>query len=273
MTISRDVAPAPVLPQAAEELIVVPARHPWRWAVTAVVAVLLAMAINALVTNPAWDWPTVGQFLFAPSILRSVVLTLQLTVLGIVVGFVLGTVLAVMRMSPNPLLRSVSWAYIWIFRSVPLIRPEPKDVAGLTISVSSGTNQEEILVGWDEQNRAAGLAPVNFQYYQSTGDYYLALDSGRIDAYFGPNPTLTYHAAVGGTTKIVGSVSGGGNVTADIAAMTRKDNGLVRALNEALNTVIQNGRYAEVLDRWKLTSEAVPTSQVNPPGLPRKPAS
>jgi polar amino acid transport system permease protein len=79
------------------------------------------MAINALVTNPAWDWPTVGQFLFAPSILRSVVLTLQLTVLGIVVGFVLGTVLAVMRMSPNPLLRSVSWTYIWIFRSVPLI--------------------------------------------------------------------------------------------------------------------------------------------------------
>jgi polar amino acid transport system substrate-binding protein len=150
---------------------------------------------------------------------------------------------------------------------------EPKDVAGLTISVSSGTNQEEILLGWDEQNRAAGLAPVNFQYYQSTGDYYLALDSGRIDAYLGPNPTLAYHVAVGGTTKIVGSVSGGGDITADIAAMTRKDNGLVRALNEALNTVIQNGRYAEVLGRWNLASEAVPTSEINPPGLPRKPAS
>jgi hypothetical protein len=38
--------------------------------------------LNALVTNPAWDWPTVGQFLFAPSILRAVGLTLQLTVLG-----------------------------------------------------------------------------------------------------------------------------------------------------------------------------------------------
>jgi polar amino acid transport system permease protein len=121
VTLSRDVTPAPVLHDPAEELTVVPARHPWRWAATAVVAVLLAMAINALVTNAAWDWPTVGQFLFAPSILRSVVLTLQLTVLGIVVGFALGTVLAVMRMSPNPLLRSVSWTYIWIFRSVPLI--------------------------------------------------------------------------------------------------------------------------------------------------------
>lgn len=121
MTLSRDVAPAPALRDPAEELTVVPARHPWRRAATAVVAVLLAMAVNALVTNPAWDWPTVGQFLFAPSILRSVVLTLELTVLGIVVGFALGTVLAVMRMSHNPLLRAASWTYIWIFRSVPLI--------------------------------------------------------------------------------------------------------------------------------------------------------
>jgi polar amino acid transport system permease protein len=67
-----------------------------------VVTVLLAMAVNAVVTNPAWDWPTVGQFLFAPSILRAVALTLQLTVLRIVIGFVIGTVLAVMRLSPNP---------------------------------------------------------------------------------------------------------------------------------------------------------------------------
>ena len=36
-------------------------------------------------------------------------------------GFVLGTVLALMRLSRNPLLRGVSWTYIWIFRSVPLI--------------------------------------------------------------------------------------------------------------------------------------------------------
>jgi polar amino acid transport system substrate-binding protein len=57
------------------------------------------------------------------------------------------------------------------------------------------------------------------------GDYYLALDSGRIDVRLGPNPTAAYHVAVGGTTKIVGSISGGGDVPAEIAAMTRKDNG------------------------------------------------
>jgi polar amino acid transport system substrate-binding protein len=150
---------------------------------------------------------------------------------------------------------------------------KPADIAGLNIGVGSGTNQEQILLRWDEQNRAAGLAPANIQYYQSTGDYYLALDSGRLDAYVGPNPSAAYHVAVGARTRIAGTVSGGGDIEADIAAMTKKDNGLVGALNEALNSLIQDGRYKEVLGRWHLENEAVEASAINPPGLPRKPAA
>ncbi|MET8995713.1 ABC transporter substrate-binding protein [Amycolatopsis sp. NPDC004169] len=146
----------------------------------------------------------------------------------------------------------------------------PKDIAGLTVGVSAGTNQEQILLRWDQQNKAAGLAPAKFQYYQTTSDYYLALQSGRIEAYAGPNPTSAYHVAVDGKTKIVGTVSGGGTIPADIAAMTKKDNGLVKALQQALDTVIKNGQYAEVLKRWNLTSEALPASEINPQGLPRK---
>lgn len=147
---------------------------------------------------------------------------------------------------------------------------EPKDIAGLTVGVGAGTNQEQILLRWDQQNKAAGLAPVKFQYYQATSDYYLALQSGRIDAYVGPNPTSAYHVAVDGKTKIVGTVSGGGTIPADIAAMTKKDDGLVQALQQALDTIIKNGRYGEVLKRWNLTSEALPASEINPQGLPRK---
>ncbi|PRY11054.1 amino acid ABC transporter permease [Kineococcus rhizosphaerae] len=100
---------------------VLPARHPWRWVATAVVAVVAAMAVNALVTNPAWEWPTVGEFLFSATILESMWLTVKLTIVGTAIGLVLGTVLALMRMSKNPLLQGVSFAYISVFRSVPLI--------------------------------------------------------------------------------------------------------------------------------------------------------
>ncbi|MFI7051635.1 amino acid ABC transporter permease [Streptosporangium canum] len=100
---------------------VVTTRHPGRWVTAAAVVVLLAMAASALITNPAWEWEVVGEFLFAPSVLRSVVFTLELTALGIGFGFLLGTVLALMRMSANPLLSSVAWGYIALFRSIPLI--------------------------------------------------------------------------------------------------------------------------------------------------------
>lgn len=49
---------------------VMPARHPWRWVASAVAAVLLAMALHALVTNPAWEWHVVSQYLFYETIRR-----------------------------------------------------------------------------------------------------------------------------------------------------------------------------------------------------------
>jgi polar amino acid transport system permease protein len=63
----------------------------------------------------------VGRFLFSATILRSLWFTVELTLVGTAIGLVLGTVLALMRMSDNPLLTGVSFTYISVFRSVPLI--------------------------------------------------------------------------------------------------------------------------------------------------------
>lgn len=146
---------------------------------------------------------------------------------------------------------------------------EPKDVAGKVIAVTSGTNQEKILVDWSAQNVAAGLKATDIKYFQNSSDYYLALQSGRIDAYLGPNPSSAYHAATSGQTEVIGNFSGGATVQGKIAATTKKDSGLVTPVQEALNQLIANGKYAEVLERWGLSDEAVPTSEINPQGLPK----
>ncbi|MEU0480846.1 transporter substrate-binding domain-containing protein [Streptosporangium sp. NPDC006013] len=148
---------------------------------------------------------------------------------------------------------------------------KPADIAGLNVSVGSGTNQEKILLEWDAQNQKAGLKAAQIQYYQKYGDVLLALKSGRIQAYLGPNPPIAYQVAVGGDSRIVGTLSGGGSVEGLIAVMTLKGNGLVQPVNEAINTLIENGRYLEVLKRWGLENEALPKSLINPPGLPRQP--
>jgi polar amino acid transport system permease protein len=54
-------------------------------------------------------------------IVRGLVLTLELTGLAAVFGLLGGIALALMRLSPSPLLQAVSWGYVWVFRSIPLI--------------------------------------------------------------------------------------------------------------------------------------------------------
>jgi polar amino acid transport system substrate-binding protein len=146
---------------------------------------------------------------------------------------------------------------------------EPKDVAGLRIIVSSGTNQEKVLLEWNRRNVAAGLKPVDFQYYQDQALIKLAVSSGRADATLGPNASGAFSAAVDGQTRLVGTVSGGWPLTAEIAVTTRKGSGIADALTSAINGLIANGLYARQLARWNLQAEAIDVSRTNPPGLPR----
>ncbi|MFD6418252.1 ABC transporter substrate-binding protein [Streptomyces sp. NPDC060194] len=145
-----------------------------------------------------------------------------------------------------------------------------EDVSGRTIAVASGTNQEKILLDWSERNEKDGREGVDIKYFQKDTDYYLALQSGRIDAYLGPSPSAAYHVASAGQSEIIGNLSGGGEeVQGKIAATTKKDSGLVKAYAGALDHVIEDGSYGKVLGRWGLTAEAVEKSEINPPGLPK----
>jgi len=104
-----------------EAIKAVPVRHPWRWLSAVVVAVLVFAAIYTVVTAPLLRWETFWQFLFQRLILDGVRLTLVLTVTAMVIGITLGVVLAVMRLSPNPVMSAVSWFYIWFFRGTPVL--------------------------------------------------------------------------------------------------------------------------------------------------------
>ncbi|GGK66188.1 hypothetical protein GCM10011591_42900 [Nocardia camponoti] len=149
-----------------------------------------------------------------------------------------------------------------------------KSLAGKRVGVGSGTNQEQLLVKWNEQNVAEGLPPVDITYYQQITDHYLALQSQRLDAYITPNPSGIYHSTTSGQTKLVGSFSGAGDIIqGEIAVTTKKDNGLIKAIHAAIASAIADGSYQKVLDRWGLDSEKVTESRINPPGLPKKPVA
>ncbi|UDL98987.1 amino acid ABC transporter permease [Streptomyces longhuiensis] len=92
-----------------------------QWLAAAVVLALLALAATSVIRNDAFQWDVVADYFTSASVLRGLGLTLWLTALVMALGFALGTLLAVMRLSANPVLRAVSWGYVWLFRSMPIL--------------------------------------------------------------------------------------------------------------------------------------------------------
>jgi polar amino acid transport system substrate-binding protein len=139
----------------------------------------------------------------------------------------------------------------------------PEDIAGLTVAVGSGTNQERILLDWNKQLQADGKQPASLQYYANDADVQLALQSGRVDAYLGPNPSAVYQQSKG-QVAILGTVNAGWPNTTYVAAATLKGNHLDDAVEAALTHSFADGSYARALQRWGLSGEAVDAPVVNP---------
>ena len=106
---------------AADPIPVVPLRHPVRLAVAVVLILVALSAAWDVAVNQRYHWDVVVSYLFAPQIIAGAGLTILLTVVSMTAGIALGTLLAIMRLSENPILRTISRGYIWFFRGTPLL--------------------------------------------------------------------------------------------------------------------------------------------------------
>lgn len=112
---------APEIPENADSLRIVPQRRLGTWTAAVAVLVLLGLAVNSVLRNRAFQWDVVADYFTSDAVLRGLWLTLWLTAVVMALGFVLGALLAAARLSANPVLRSVSWGYVWLFRSIPIL--------------------------------------------------------------------------------------------------------------------------------------------------------
>ncbi|MBJ7608477.1 MAG: amino acid ABC transporter permease [Candidatus Dormibacteraeota bacterium] len=110
---------APAAPERA--VTVVPVRHPGRWVASVIVLVIAATIAQTVFTNPRFQWGVVAQYFSTIQVLGGLLATIELTIVAMVIGIVLGTLLAVMRLSPNPLVAGISWLYIWFLRGTPVL--------------------------------------------------------------------------------------------------------------------------------------------------------
>ncbi|WP_327748029.1 amino acid ABC transporter permease [Streptomyces europaeiscabiei] len=119
LTEAPSPADTPPKPLAAQR--VLPLRRPGRWIATAVVLVVAAQFVHGLISNPFYQWDRFAYWFLRPTILDGLLITLEVAAYSAVLGLIGGVLLALARLSKSPVLRSVSWVYIWALRSIPLI--------------------------------------------------------------------------------------------------------------------------------------------------------
>lgn len=103
-----------------EEIKAKPLPHPGRWITAAVLLVLFLWFIIGAARNEAYHWDVYFQYLFDTRIAAAAGWTIALTVLAMLIGIVGGAIVAVLRMSENPVLSTVAWFYLWVFRGTPV---------------------------------------------------------------------------------------------------------------------------------------------------------
>jgi polar amino acid transport system permease protein len=115
----------PGIPEAAprqrEAVKAVPVRHWGQWVSAVVVVGIVAALVFSIAGNDNIQWPVIRQYLFDSTVLQGLFVTVWLTIASMVLGIILGIVVAVMRLSHNRVLSTVSWFYIWLFRGTPVL--------------------------------------------------------------------------------------------------------------------------------------------------------
>lgn len=81
----------------------------------------LALWIASAFVHGQIDWPVVGRFITAQTILTGLVNTVLMAALAMLLGIVLGVTVAIMRLSSNPVVNCAAAGYVWFFRGTPLL--------------------------------------------------------------------------------------------------------------------------------------------------------
>ncbi|GAA0917744.1 MULTISPECIES: amino acid ABC transporter permease [Streptomyces violaceusniger group] len=96
-------------------------RRPGLLVANAIVLVLAAMAVTTIFTNPRFEWETVGKYFFEIRVMKGIGVSMGMTAVTMVLSLVCGTVVALMRMGDSRLMSTVAAAFIWVFRSIPML--------------------------------------------------------------------------------------------------------------------------------------------------------
>lgn len=137
-------------------------------------------------------------------------------------------------------------------------------LCGKSVATVRGSTQIALVAHASAECVAAGKSPIKNMEYAQPADARMQAQTGRVAAFLGQSPVLSYIAehAGGGHVFEVAKSREYQPVPLGIA-VPKSDTQLRDALQTALNAIIADGTYQKILARYGVESGAVKTATIN----------
>ncbi len=139
------------------------------------------------------------------------------------------------------------------------------DLCGKKIAVQVGTTQEEEANEIKQQCAADGKAAVEVMPSKLQTDAATAVATGKADVFYADSPVAGYAISqTGDALEDLGSAEG---VVKQGIAIKKGDTELAKAVQAAMQHLMDDGTYMKILEAWGVESGAIKTAEINPKDL------
>lgn len=137
----------------------------------------------------------------------------------------------------------------------------PDTACGFKVAVQKGTVQVADITARSEACTDAGKEPITIEQFQLQSDATAAVVSGKDDAMLSDSPIIDYAIAQTGDKLVT---TGEMYDAAPYGYAVPKDGDYAKALQGALQKLMDDGEYLKILTKWGVQSGAITTSELNP---------
>lgn len=133
---------------------------------------------------------------------------------------------------------------ISVGRGNPLKIASPSDLAGRRVAVEIGGYESRQINRINDEQKAAGLKPMEVRTFSTFADAYQALRAGQVDAVVSVDVTAKFYQDRGEFERAVSGLAG------SPATLAFRSKDVASAVLEALNAMRRDGTYDRLLDKW-----------------------
>ena len=139
---------------------------------------------------------------------------------------------------------------------------DPDDACGKSVAVQTGTVQVDDITARSEKCTADGKAEITIDQYESQADATAAVVSGKDDAGLADSPVIAYAVSqTNGQLELAGDIY-------DSApygyVVPKAETEFAQAITSAVQSLIDDGSYADVLEKWGVEAGAITDPTLNP---------